>query len=144
MKMPATDPRAYIRMANMLRTLILAGTYEPGHPVPSIGQMHQETGHARPTCAHALHVLVEEGLLTFIPGHGYIVGEITSKETVMALVVFGTDQNGLKELELHHEVKNKGSITEEQHFTIRRPDDSKVLHFILGPDAARELKAHIL
>jgi DNA-binding GntR family transcriptional regulator len=42
-------------------------------PTPSITTLSQEYGHARQTCAKALHVLEEEGLLARIPGLGYYV-----------------------------------------------------------------------
>jgi DNA-binding GntR family transcriptional regulator len=42
-------------------------------PTPSITTLTQEYGHARQTCAKALRVLVDEGLLTRVPGLGYYV-----------------------------------------------------------------------
>jgi DNA-binding GntR family transcriptional regulator len=69
----AADPRAYVRLAAMVREQITDGTLGPGLPVPSITRLSQEYGHARPTCGKALRLLESEGLLTRIPGLGYYV-----------------------------------------------------------------------
>ena len=42
-------------------------------PTPSITTLSQQSGHARQTCAKALNVLVDEGLLIRYPGLGYYV-----------------------------------------------------------------------
>ena len=42
-------------------------------PTPSITTLSQRYGHARQTCAKALRMLEDEGLLTRIPGLGYYV-----------------------------------------------------------------------
>ncbi len=68
-----TDPRAYVRLAEIVRRQIIDGTLEPGRPAPSITRLSQEHGHARPTCGKALRMLKGEGLLTRIPGLGYFV-----------------------------------------------------------------------
>jgi DNA-binding GntR family transcriptional regulator len=68
-----SDPRAYIRLAADLRRAIADGTYSPGSPTPSITTLSQQYGHARQTCAKALGVLVDEGLLIRYPGLGYYV-----------------------------------------------------------------------
>jgi Bacterial regulatory proteins, gntR family len=68
-----SDPRAYIRLAADLRRAIADGTYPPGSPTPSITTLSQQHGHARQTCAKALGVLVDEGLLIRYPGLGYYV-----------------------------------------------------------------------
>ena len=68
-----SDPRAYIRLATDLRRAIAEGTYPPGSPTPSITTLSQRYGHARQTCAKALGVLVDEGLLIRYPGLGYYV-----------------------------------------------------------------------
>jgi DNA-binding GntR family transcriptional regulator len=68
-----SDPRAYVRLAARLRRDISAGVLAPGNPTPSITTLSQEYGHARQTCAKALRVLEDEGLLTRIPGLGYYV-----------------------------------------------------------------------
>jgi DNA-binding GntR family transcriptional regulator len=39
----------------------------------SIGDESEQSGHARQTCAKALNVLVDEGLLIRYPGLGYYV-----------------------------------------------------------------------
>jgi GntR family transcriptional regulator len=68
-----SDPRAYIRLAGDLRKAIAEGTYPAGSPTPSITTLSQQSGHARQTCAKALRLLVDEGLLIRYPGLGYYV-----------------------------------------------------------------------
>ncbi len=67
------DPRAYVRVATIVRQQIIDGTLEPGRPGPSITRLSQEHGHARPTCSKALRMLESKGLLTRFPGLGYYV-----------------------------------------------------------------------
>jgi len=62
-----------VRLAADLRKAIAEGTYPPGSPTPSITTLSQQSGHARQTCAKALNVLVDEGLLIRYPGLGYYV-----------------------------------------------------------------------
>ena len=71
------DPRAYVRLAAIVRQQIIDGTLERGQPAPSITRLSQEHGHARPTCGKALRMLEGEGLLTRIPGLGYYVTEVS-------------------------------------------------------------------
>jgi GntR family transcriptional regulator len=68
-----SDPRAYVRLASRLRREIAEGTLTPGMPAPSITTLSQQHGHARQTCAKALRILEDEGLLTRFPGLGYYV-----------------------------------------------------------------------
>ena len=68
-----SDPRAYIRLAAILRQEIADGKLPPGKPTPSITTLSQRYGHARQTCAKALRLLVDEGLLIRYPGLGYYV-----------------------------------------------------------------------
>jgi len=68
-----SDPRAYIRLAAELRRDIAGGKLAPGKPTPSITTLSQQYGHARQTCAKALRMLVDEGLLIRYPGLGYYV-----------------------------------------------------------------------
>jgi DNA-binding GntR family transcriptional regulator len=65
------DPRAYRRLAALIRQQIGDGTLQPGCPAPSITSLSQEHGHARQTCSKALRILEGEGLLARIPGLGY-------------------------------------------------------------------------
>jgi GntR family transcriptional regulator len=67
------DPRAYIRLAAMVRRQITDGVLKPGQPAPPITRISQEYGHARLTCGKALRLLEHEGLVTRIPGLGYCV-----------------------------------------------------------------------
>lgn len=66
-----TDPRAYRRLATLIRQQISDGTLQPGQLAPSITSLSQEHGHARETCSKALRMLESEGLLARIPGLGY-------------------------------------------------------------------------
>jgi Bacterial regulatory proteins, gntR family len=68
-----SDPRAYVRLTALLRREISDGTLAPGMPTPSITTLSQQYGHARQTCAKALRILEDEGLLVRIPGLGYYV-----------------------------------------------------------------------
>ena len=87
---PADDPRKYIRLAAALRGMITDSTLIPGQPVPSITRIAAERGWARGTCRHALQILQDEGLVTFVPGLGYyVVAKLSSaagsKSSVIAL-----------------------------------------------------------
>jgi DNA-binding GntR family transcriptional regulator len=67
------DPRAYRRLAALIREQIGDGTLQAGRPAPSITSLSREHGHARQTCSNALRILEGEGLLARIPGLGYHV-----------------------------------------------------------------------
>ena len=67
------DPRAYIRLAAIVRQQVNDGILQPGQPAPSITRLSQEYGHARPTCGKALRLLEGEQVLARIPGLGYYV-----------------------------------------------------------------------
>lgn len=67
------DPRPYVRLALLVRKQIAEGELQPGDPSPTITRLVQEHGHARQTCAKALRLLVDEGLLYRVPGFGYYV-----------------------------------------------------------------------
>ena len=69
------DPRAYVRLAAILREQIESGALTPGDPAPSITTLTQEHGLARQTVAKAFGLLVSEGLVVRIPGLGYYVAE---------------------------------------------------------------------
>lgn len=71
------DPRAYVRLATLLRGQIESGELAPGHPAPSITTLSQEHGIARQTAAKALRMLESEGLVIRYPGLGYYVAERT-------------------------------------------------------------------
>jgi GntR family transcriptional regulator len=69
------DPRAYVRLAALLREQIESGALQPGQPAPSITTLTQEHGLARQTVAKAFGLLVDEGLVVRVPGLGYYVAE---------------------------------------------------------------------
>lgn len=72
------DPRAYVRLAALLRGQIESGELAPGEPAPSITTLSQEHGIARQTAAKALRMLESEGLVIRYPGLGYYVAERAS------------------------------------------------------------------
>jgi DNA-binding GntR family transcriptional regulator len=67
------DPRAYMRLAALLRARIESGDLRPGQPAPSITTLTQEHGVARQTVSKAFRVLESEGLVARYPGLGYYV-----------------------------------------------------------------------
>jgi DNA-binding GntR family transcriptional regulator len=67
------DPRAYMRIASLVRAEITDGSLQPGQPTPSITTLAQEHGVARQTAAKALRLLESEGLVYRVPGLGYFV-----------------------------------------------------------------------
>jgi GntR family transcriptional regulator len=60
-------------MALDIARQIDSGEIEPGDPLPSITEMSKRYGHARMTCANALHMLEDAGFLARIPGKSYYV-----------------------------------------------------------------------
>lgn len=68
-----TDPRAYRRLAAVIRREISEGRLRRGHPTPSITSLSREHGHARQTCSKALRMLERERLVARFPGLGYYV-----------------------------------------------------------------------
>ena len=71
------DPRAYIRIAAVLRERISAAELAPGQATPSITRLCADHGVARQTAAHALHVLQDAGLVYRVPGLGYHVCSVS-------------------------------------------------------------------
>jgi GntR family transcriptional regulator len=69
------DPRAYVRLAALLRDQIADGTLAAGQPAPSITTLTQEHGIARQTAAKAFQLLEHEGLVVRVPGLGYYVAD---------------------------------------------------------------------
>jgi DNA-binding GntR family transcriptional regulator len=67
------DPRAYMRIASLVRGKIADGLLQPGQPTPSITTLAQEHGVARQTAGKALRLLEMEGLVYRVPGLGYFV-----------------------------------------------------------------------
>ena len=62
------DPRAYVRIAGMVREMISSQVLPPGSPAPSITRLCREHGHARQTCGRAMRLLEDEGTLAAGPG----------------------------------------------------------------------------
>jgi DNA-binding GntR family transcriptional regulator len=67
------NPAKYVRLAAEIRQLVKSGQLQPGDSVPSIAVLSADRGWARQTCAKALRLLTEEGVLTLFPGSGYHV-----------------------------------------------------------------------
>jgi GntR family transcriptional regulator len=67
------DPRAYVRIAGLVREMISSQILLPGSSAPSITRLCREHGHARQTCGRAMRLLEGEGLLYRVPGLGYYV-----------------------------------------------------------------------
>ena len=67
------DPRAYRRLADLLRDQITSGILAPGEPLPPIGELRKQHGHSRATVGKAMRILESEGLIWFVPGLGYHV-----------------------------------------------------------------------
>ncbi len=72
------DPRAYMRLAAMIRQQIAEGTLTRGARLPSIAVLRRDHGHSRQTVGKAMHVLEDEGLIYRVPGLGYYVSAITA------------------------------------------------------------------
>lgn len=64
------DPRAYVRLAALLRDQLA-----PGEPLLSIRERHAKHGHSRQTAGKALRILEEEGLIYRVPGLGCYAAE---------------------------------------------------------------------
>lgn len=67
------DPRAYMRLAALLRDQITDGKLVPGEPIPSIAALRRDQGHSRQTAGKAMRLLADEGLIYRVPGLGYYV-----------------------------------------------------------------------
>lgn len=67
------DPRAYRQLAALIREQIRGGELVPGQPAPSITALSRDHGRARQTCAKALRLLEQEGLVRRVPGLRYHV-----------------------------------------------------------------------
>jgi DNA-binding GntR family transcriptional regulator len=70
---PQPDPRAYMRLAALIRDQIASGTLAPGSRLPSIAVLRREHGHSRQTVGKAMRILEDEGLIYRVPGLGYYI-----------------------------------------------------------------------
>ena len=73
MTMP--DPRAYRRLAALLRDQITSGILAPGAQLPPIGALRHQHGHSRQAVTKAMGVLQDEGVICRWPGLGYFVAD---------------------------------------------------------------------
>lgn len=70
-----SDPRLYMRAAQVISARIEAGEYEPGQRL-NIGLIADELGVQRDTVSHAMQVLAGRGLVEFFRGLGwYVTGD---------------------------------------------------------------------
>ena len=67
------DPRRYIQVADFLRDQIADGTLRPGERLPSLSKLAITFGVGRDTVRHAVHILMDEGLVWLVHGLGYYV-----------------------------------------------------------------------
>jgi len=70
---PQPDPRAYMRLAALVREQIASGKLAPGAQLPSIAVLRREHGRSRQTVGKAMRILAGEGLIYRVPGLGYYV-----------------------------------------------------------------------
>ena len=69
------DPRAYMRLAALIREQIASGKLAPGGRLPSIAILRREHGHSRQTVGKAMRILEGDGLIYPVPGLGYFVSQ---------------------------------------------------------------------
>lgn len=67
---PLGDDPLWVQLYRLLRSAIERGEFEPGTPLPSSRQIHEETGLSRITIAKAYNRLRDEGLIRMPPGRG--------------------------------------------------------------------------
>ena len=66
---------SYLQLAAILRARITSGEIAPGHALPSITFLVQETGLAVGTIRKSIKVLADEGLVVTVPGRGSFATE---------------------------------------------------------------------
>lgn len=81
---------AWIQLYTVLRAAIEDGTYPPRAPMPSVRQIHEESGLARATIAKAFDRLRVEGLVVMIPGRGPFVATPRHPDLLRVLQQKGT------------------------------------------------------
>jgi len=69
----AASVPAYRQIANAIRTLLVAGAFPSGDPLPTVRQLAVDLGVHHNTVAEAYRVLSEEGWLDLRRRHGAIV-----------------------------------------------------------------------
>jgi DNA-binding transcriptional MocR family regulator len=71
--MSVPDHRAYVRVADELRSQIADGRLPAGELIPPIKKLCLDTGYSRQPVGRSLRLLEREGLITRVPGIGYYV-----------------------------------------------------------------------
>ena len=80
MAAPQPDPRAYIRLAALIRDQIASGTLPPGGRLPSIAVLRRRHRHSRQTVGKAMRILEGEGLIYRVPGLGYYIRHVAAHD----------------------------------------------------------------
>jgi len=68
------DPRAYMRLAELIEAQIVGGELPAGTPLASIGELRLKHGHSRQTVGKAMRVLEGRNRIYRVPGLGYFAG----------------------------------------------------------------------
>ena len=121
------DPRPYVQMANILRTEIESGTLVSGDIV-TINWMMSRFNHSRPTCAHALKVLVSERLVFRYHGFGYKVTTPEERALIMSanqIVTIKLDLHDANAIAETIRLRMKDLKNRLSHITID-PDDTEI------------------
>jgi GntR family transcriptional regulator len=63
----------YLQVARIIEREIRAGTYTPGHPIPSRIALTQRFGIAQATAAKAHAQLADRGYVVAVPGVGMVI-----------------------------------------------------------------------
>jgi DNA-binding GntR family transcriptional regulator len=74
--MSVPDRRAYVRVADELRSQIADGRLPAGELIPGIRKLCLDSGYSRQPVGRSLRLLEREGLITRVPGIGYYVCEL--------------------------------------------------------------------
>ena len=87
------DTPAYQRLADLLRTAIIQGDYQPGDTLPKLTDLMAEHGIAKQTASEAIAVLEAEGLVEAIRRRGTVVrARPTPRRLTRARQVFRDDR----------------------------------------------------
>ena len=78
------DPRRYMQVADFLRDQIADDTLRSGERLPSLSKLASKFDVGRDTVRHAIHLLVDEGLVWLVHGLGYYVRDSRSTEGLEA------------------------------------------------------------
>jgi GntR family transcriptional regulator len=74
----AGDLPAYQQIVNVLRTLVVSGSFQPGDQLPTVRQLAMDLGVNHNTVAEAYRLLAQEGWLDLKRGRGATILERAS------------------------------------------------------------------